>query len=146
MTASERLDVLLKHLKISANKLALEKLGYKDNVKIYHIRHNRNNFSPKIARDITEAFPEISYSWLLTGEGDMLRNGNGANNGNVVGDNSVVGNNVNNSGNLRVGGGADGLDACREQLAEKDRQLAEKDRQISKLLEQHEKLISKITG
>ena len=70
--ASERLTELLTYLKISANKLAIESLNYKDNVKIYHIKNGRNNFSSEIAKDISTVFPEINYNWLLTGEGSML--------------------------------------------------------------------------
>jgi len=70
--ASERLEQLLSYLKITANKLAIDKLGYDSNVKIYHIKNGRNNFSSEIAKDISNKFPEINYNWILTGDGEML--------------------------------------------------------------------------
>ncbi|MDD3712907.1 MAG: hypothetical protein PHZ28_05385 [Candidatus Izemoplasmatales bacterium] len=73
MKSSERLEEILKYLKISANKLSVE-IGLKDNTKIYHIKKDRNDISPEMAKLITDRFSEINYSWLLTGEGEMLNN------------------------------------------------------------------------
>lgn len=71
--SAEVLTDLLKHLKISANKLAAE-IGLKANTAIYHVKNGRNNISSELANKITARFPEINYNWLLTGEGDMLKN------------------------------------------------------------------------
>jgi plasmid maintenance system antidote protein VapI len=49
MKSSERLEKILKHLKISANKLSVE-IGLKDNTKIYHIKKDRNDISPEMAK------------------------------------------------------------------------------------------------
>lgn len=69
--SKEVLERLLAYLKISSNKLSVI-LGFKDNSKIYHIKSGRNKISPDIAKIITEKFPEINYTWLLTGEGEMF--------------------------------------------------------------------------
>lgn len=65
------LNELLSYLKISANKLANE-LGFEKNTKIYYIKNGRNNISVEIARMIVSKYPEINFTWLITGEGNML--------------------------------------------------------------------------
>lgn len=69
--SSKRLEELLLHLKMSYNKFAKE-IGLKDNVKVYHIKNGRNEISADLANAITTTFPQISYQWLLTGNGEML--------------------------------------------------------------------------
>nr|DAV04980.1 MAG TPA: hypothetical protein [Caudoviricetes sp.] len=69
--SSKRLRELLLHLKMSYNKFAKE-IGLKDNVKVYHIKNGRNEISADLANAITATFPQISYQWLLTGNGEML--------------------------------------------------------------------------
>ncbi len=75
MNSSQQvLNDLLDYLKISANKLALE-IGLKANTAIYHVKNGRNNLSAELANKITSRYPEINYSWLLTGDGEMLNTG-----------------------------------------------------------------------
>lgn len=62
---------LLNHLKISANKLS-EEIGLTANTSIYHVKNGRNGISSDLADKIVTRYPEISYNWLLTGEGSML--------------------------------------------------------------------------
>ena len=69
--SSKRLRELLLHLKMSYNKFAKE-IGLKDNVKVYHIKNGRNEISADLANAITATFPQVSYQWLLTGNGEML--------------------------------------------------------------------------
>lgn len=69
--SSQRLEQILSHLKISANKLSVE-LGFSANTKIYYIKNGRNDFSSDIAGVISEKYPEINYDWILKGEGEML--------------------------------------------------------------------------
>jgi len=136
--------MLLKHLGVNANKLA-GLLGYKGNATIYHILNERNGISESFAYKISSKFPDVNTEWLLTGEGDMLREDKSTVSQSVSGNNNISVNNsgishVGHSSNLRVGGGggvalADALARCEAQLLEKDRQLAEKDSQIGKLLE-----------
>lgn len=70
--SSEILSELLTHLKISANKLAKE-IGLSANTAIYHIKNGRNGISPDLAKKIIHRYPEISYNWLLTGEGSLQK-------------------------------------------------------------------------
>ena len=69
--SSKRLEEMLLHLKMSYNKFAKE-IGLKDNVKVYHVKNGRNEISADLANAIVATFPQISYQWLLTGNGSML--------------------------------------------------------------------------
>lgn len=71
-TSSQILEELLLHLKSNASRLAKD-LGYNSNVKIQHIKSGRNNISVEVANDIINKFPEFNYDWLMTGEGEMLK-------------------------------------------------------------------------
>lgn len=73
LDSSEVLKLLLNHLDISANKLSIE-IGLKDNTSVYHIKNGRNKISREFAEKINVRFPEVNFSWLLTGEGNMLVN------------------------------------------------------------------------
>lgn len=74
MSSPARLEKILDYLKISANKLSVE-IGLKDNVKVYHIKNGRNEFSPEMSKAIHDRYPEISYKWILSGKGEMLHKG-----------------------------------------------------------------------
>lgn len=49
---------------------------YNDNggVKTSQVIRERNGLSMQLLENIIEAYPEISRTWLLTGEGEMLKN------------------------------------------------------------------------
>ena len=44
-------------------------------VKTYNILSERNGVSKNMLDEILEAYPEINRVWLLTGEGEMLKEG-----------------------------------------------------------------------
>lgn len=71
-TDSERMNALLAHLKMNANELATS-LGYKRTDRIYNVINGRNGISSALARDIQKCYSNISYEWLMTGEGEMLK-------------------------------------------------------------------------
>lgn len=77
MTKEKRhyLQDLLDYLQITAASFA-KSLGYDSPNKIYYILRFRNGISIEIARDITRVYPSINYEWLLTGDGEMLKEGN----------------------------------------------------------------------
>lgn len=62
---------MLEYLNLSANKLSVE-LGHDNNTKIYHVKNGRNKISADLAKQISDKY-SISVSWLLTGEGPMLK-------------------------------------------------------------------------
>lgn len=70
-TSRERMEAILSFLKINASELA-KSLGYSRTQTIYFVLKERNGISERMARDINEVYPNISYKWLLTGEGSML--------------------------------------------------------------------------
>lgn len=68
------LNELLDYLKLSASSFA-KSIGYDSPNRIYYILRFRNGVSKEVAKDITDAYPDISYNWLLTGRGEMLKTG-----------------------------------------------------------------------
>lgn len=74
MTASEQIQKVLEHLNINAKAFS-EMIGYKRPQIIYDIINMRTKrISEPLAIQITSVFPEISKTWLLAGEGEMLKN------------------------------------------------------------------------
>lgn len=74
-TSKERMELLLSYLQINGNELAAS-LGYKRSDRVYHVLRERNGISGSLARDICEIYHNISYQWLITGEGSMLTEDN----------------------------------------------------------------------
>ena len=62
---------LLSYLEINANEFAYS-LSFNRTDRIYNVLNGHNGISPNLAKIITEKHPIVSYSWLLTGEGQML--------------------------------------------------------------------------
>lgn len=72
MSASEKLDCLLKHLKLNAKTFS-ERLGYARPQLMYDIQKGKTKrISSELADKITSVFPEINPSWLLADKGPML--------------------------------------------------------------------------
>lgn len=67
----ERIAALLKHTRKSKNAFGIS-IGDKNGMRLTHIETGRNKISEKLANDIVDVYPEISYDWLLKGEGDMI--------------------------------------------------------------------------
>lgn len=98
MTATEKINKILLHLEINAKAFS-EQLGYPRPQIIYDIQKGKTKrISEELANKITSVFPDISKSWLLADEGEMIKIENAQN---TIGDNNtqVAGNsnNVNNS-------------------------------------------------
>ena len=71
-TDSQRLTMLLDHLRMNPNELA-KSLGYKRTDRIYNVLNGRNGISSALGKDIS-ATHCINYKWIMGGEGDMLKN------------------------------------------------------------------------
>ncbi|KAF0195487.1 MAG: Uncharacterized protein FD166_2938 [Bacteroidetes bacterium] len=71
---NKRLGMIIEAMKM--NPLEFSK-AYNDTkaVKTYHILNNRNGISSKMLDSILQAYPQISRTWLLTGEGSMFITG-----------------------------------------------------------------------
>ena len=73
MNAQEKIKQLLIYLNINA-KVFSEELGYMRPQIIYDIQKGKTKrISEDLASKIVSVFPDISKSWLLTGEGEMLK-------------------------------------------------------------------------
>ncbi len=71
---TQRIQALLDYTGLNAKKFS-ERIGEKTPDIIYHIQRGRNDISKRLADNIGMAFPQINRGWLLSGEGDMLRDG-----------------------------------------------------------------------
>ena len=71
-TPPQIIDALADYLKISVAELS-QKAGYERAQSFYDVLNGKTkNISPKMAKNIVSAFPEINKDWLLTGNGEML--------------------------------------------------------------------------
>ena len=72
INTKERLEKVLEHADASYNSFS-KNIGLKRSQNLYDIRDGKvKNISFELASLITVKFPEISRTWLLTGDGDML--------------------------------------------------------------------------
>lgn len=72
MDASERLEMILNHLDISAATLASE-LGRGRPQFLYDILKGKTkNISTELAKQIVSVYPEFNEVWIITGQGQML--------------------------------------------------------------------------
>lgn len=71
LTDAQRIKEVLKHLRLTKNGLGVS-LGDKNGMRLTHVETGRNKISAQLASDITSKYPNISYDWLLNGEGEMF--------------------------------------------------------------------------
>lgn len=67
----QKIQQLLSFLKLSRNALGIA-IGEQNGSKFNHIISGRNGISEKLAKKITDKFPEINYDWLLSKSPNML--------------------------------------------------------------------------
>lgn len=136
-TAKDRLLLFINHLNIGQGKFE-KSCGISNG----YINNLRSSPTVKIVQKIIGTYPELSQSWLVTGEGSMLKSSisqtaNGDHNTQVAGND----NHVNNSSTLDKA-----LDEISQQrqLVEKSHELtANAQRQIDRLLAIIEKMQDK---
>lgn len=75
MSPSEVINEVLRFLNINAKALS-ETLGYERPQIIYDIKNGKTRtISQSLANKISSVYSDINTSWLLTGEGEMLKSG-----------------------------------------------------------------------
>lgn len=89
MADYQRIEQLLKHLNMSARALALA-LGLKNPQIFYDIKAEKCGISKELATKIQERYLNVSAAWLLTGEGQMLKEST-TNVGEISGSGNTVG-------------------------------------------------------
>ncbi len=121
MKASEIIQQIIDNEGFNA-KVFSEKLGFERPQVIYDVLKNKTKaISDNLANKIISVFPQYSKSWLLTGEGEMLKKP------------TIVQNNVNGD-NLQGQNITLSSDNYMEIIREKDRQLQKRDEQIDRLI------------
>jgi len=70
----QRLEKVIKWAGMSVNAFALH-VGLKRSENLYQIKKGNHGISKELANIISTKYPQISKSWLLTGEGEMLKDG-----------------------------------------------------------------------
>lgn len=117
------IDKLLIYSGLNAKTFS-EKIGLKRPQAIYDILTGKTKaISQAMTLKILSAFPEISKSWLLTGEGEMIKSPAIIQ---KIGDNSAH--------NTQVAGDAE-LAVCQQKVEYLERLLEEKERMIQVLLD-----------
>ncbi len=71
----QRLEAVISWANMSINYFARH-IGLPRGENLYQIRRGNNGISKDVAHRVVSRFPEISESWLLTGEGHMFANEN----------------------------------------------------------------------
>lgn len=73
MTGAQIIDKLLEFFQLNAKSFS-EKIGLDRPQAIYDIQNGKTKgISPRMADKIISAFPEVDKAWLLSGEGEMLK-------------------------------------------------------------------------
>lgn len=73
MSNWERLELIIQQMDMNVNSFAKE-IGLKRAERLYQIKKGNYNISKNLTALITKRFPDINEAWLLTGDGEMLRN------------------------------------------------------------------------
>lgn len=72
MNDYQRIENILKYLDITARALSFQ-LGMKSPQTFYDIKAGKCGISKDLASKIHEKYDDINVSWILTGEGEMLK-------------------------------------------------------------------------
>lgn len=70
----QRIEMVVKMSGMSVNAFA-RCIGLARGENLYQIKKGNNGISRDLAKRITDYYPQISFSWLMTGEGAMTING-----------------------------------------------------------------------
>jgi hypothetical protein len=129
MTVKERINEFIKYKGIKARAFCSS-----IDVSFSYVNSIRKSIQPEKLKKITEVYPELNPIWLMTGEGEMIMNGN-INNVIDKGNTSVAGN-----GNRATNNDIAGLIELQKGYQD---MLKERDGQINRLLSIVEKLSGK---
>lgn len=77
MTNWERLESVIQYLNFNVNSFAKE-IGLNRAERLYQIKRGNYAISKNLASTISEHFPNINEAWLITGEGNMLKDASDA--------------------------------------------------------------------
>lgn len=69
---NDRIQEIITHIGVTPYEFS-KKMGVKRPDGLYKILDKKSKPSPKTLEKIRSAYPQINYTWLLTGEGEMLK-------------------------------------------------------------------------
>lgn len=136
MSAEDRIEQILIHYKLNSKTLS-EKLGYSSPQIIYDIQRGKTrNISEKLTIKIISLFPEINKSWLMTGEGEMLKHStiqtsHGDNSPNIAGNGNSV------SENKTLQDALAEISAMREALTDALKKSQEREERLMAIIEKY---------
>jgi len=130
MNDSKKIEELLHHFRMKQKDFA-EKCDFESDI-ISSIKRDKCKISLKVATKILKAFPEVNRSWLLDGEGEMIKK---TVNQTIIGDNSSGIQNIGN--NVKVG---DNSNIYQNDMSAMVEMLKNKDNIIQDILKRNEKL------
>ncbi|MEG1554635.1 MAG: helix-turn-helix transcriptional regulator [Rikenellaceae bacterium] len=146
MTDKERIESIEKILNLTTNALAKE-IGLKNAQTLYDILKGKHGISKDLADKIAVKYLNINKAWLITGEGDMLKEQQ------QIGDvknSTIVNGNVNGNGN-KITHYTPEYENCQKEVEhlkaiidEKDKIIAEKEQRLiekNSLISEKERMI-----
>ncbi|QYS85450.1 hypothetical protein JJC03_09385 [Flavobacterium oreochromis] len=71
MNGKERIESVLAYLKMTKHAIGVS-IGDKNGMRLTYVTSGRNEISEKLAKDISETYPNIRFEWLLHGTEPML--------------------------------------------------------------------------
>ena len=136
METNARMRAILAHYKITPNELA-SRANVRTGQAIYDLLSGKTkSISRAMENKILSCFPEINRTWLLTGEGEMIRDSTVQ----TAGDNST---NINGNGNHVHT--SDLLDKAMDEIAELRKLNQEQVRNNQSQFERFMSIIEKLT-
>ena len=77
LTAWQRIETIVKMSEMRINAFA-RCIGLSRGENLYQIKKGNNGISRDLAQRIVDYYPQLSFSWLMTGEGEMYVDGKSA--------------------------------------------------------------------
>lgn len=149
MEITERIKMYTEYKGITVNKFEVS-----SGIARGSLRYIKQSIGSEKLSGIIKAFPDLNISWLITGEGEMIKgvnSNNGVNLGSIGGDNKSTYTNVGNSSNdkeleilkMKIELQNKEIERLEQISSEKDQRLLEKEENIKVLKDMIELLKNK---
>lgn len=68
----QRIEAIINHYRFISIHAFARELGLNSAENLYQIKKGNNGISMELAKRLTEKYPQLNRTWILTGEGTML--------------------------------------------------------------------------